>query len=92
MPKAWGGCSLVLHPVLVFRTKEQPPSYAKASEAKARWLRSPPSHLRQGYGGQSLRRRVALAQKPVIQLFVLWYYIMNIEFLGLNKGILSESF
>ena len=34
MPKAWGGCSLVLDPVLGPKTKEQPPAH---------FVRRPPS-------------------------------------------------
>ena len=34
MPKAWGGCFLVFDPVLVSKTKKQPP---------ARFARRPPS-------------------------------------------------
>jgi hypothetical protein len=45
MPKAWGGCFLVTVFCEPSKTKEQPTSYAKASEAKARSLRSP---LRRG--------------------------------------------
>jgi hypothetical protein len=45
MPKAWGGCSLVFAGNHNAVTKEQPATYAKASAAKARSLRSP---LRRG--------------------------------------------
>ena len=67
MPKAWGGCSLVLHPLLVCGTKEQPPSYAKASEAKALSLRSPPSFA----GGHPLNQRFINRNEYLIDFVII---------------------